>query len=443
MNKHRRLYWPHTALKLNPIELTVREEISNGLSIWVTVWSQHHFEVIASLLGSLQSIEVKLKDCKRIFSGICSQAKRVNAHLSYPAYHIKLIGIMNILEHHQDSRIHQNSTLQQYLSILLKRHLFNAQFNCQHNPTIPLHIQYDETDHAYFKRLCSEHQYMYWQQHGEHPLIKVVDAYFLQQKPNRNSFTDSLIRMNHQLWHYKNNNCYSNYPDIQLGDRIQNQTVIKLHHHIIDDGTQHHYYQHIVLSSTLALKKIIRKGTGLNIVKWHQNHMMTYDWDRYQTPCPAAPLKTNTDTNTILATLSNQSPLIVRYHAQHLTSPQLIGFLYSKSHPSPFLSGHQYAQGYKSSHQCYIKFTSSHTLTWFSPQTIHFKTNSTRYQFKGLAMHLNQQLQFNTKKLHIISDSAIHLMVGNTQLKIELDKIIINSSRIDFNHPGIVDSTSN
>lgn len=443
MNKHRRLFWPHNALKLNPIELTVHEEISNGISIWVTVWSQHHFEAIASLLGSQQSIEIKLQDSKRIFSGICSQIKKINALLSYPAYMIKLIGIMNALEHHRDSRVNQNSTLQQYLSTLLKRHTLNAQFNCQYNPTIPLHIQYEETDHDYFKRLCSEHQYIYWQQHGNTPIIKITDNYFLRQQPNRKLLTDSLIRMNHQLWHYKNNTCYSNYPDIQLGDRIQNQIVIKLHHHIIDDGTQHHYYQYITLTPTLALKTITRKGTGLNTAKWHQNHVMTYDWDRYQDQCPVAPLKTNTDTNTILATLSNQQPLIVRYDAQHLTSPQLIGFLYSKSHPSPFLSGQHYAQGYQSADQCYIRFTSSHALTWFSLQIIHFKTKSTRYQFKGLTMRLNKHLQLNTKKLHITSDSAIHFMVGNTQLKIEPDKIIINSPRIDLNHPGIVDSSNN
>lgn len=397
----------------------------------IIIHSRATYDYFHSYLGYGITCKLQTPNYQRIFYGYLTGLTELKSYDNYNHFKLILTTGLGLLRYHKDFGIYKHTDIKSIMQTILCRHPQLASLECSHIIPIKYTIQYGETDYDFIRRLCLDYNILILDQAKA---IRTITESELQSQTPTHLDSRPLKTANHQLWNYKNGNCYSNYPDLEVGHHINHGNIITTIKHYIDN-TRHYYYQYLSFDQHITLQKLPQpRIIGLQKALTKQKSQALCEWDHQ-----------NQLTHTIEGIgfqPSLDSQILIKYQNQNPTQPYVYGAIYSSKNQAPFCVTHKMQHhGYQSQYNDIIRFQFDRSpgMCVSSPQSILFQsTNSIQWTTGSSSKFaIHQNASFAGKSLQIQSSRMITLQCASSRIILTPNKITLHADKLLFFKPGI------
>lgn len=417
------------------LTLYAHEIMSDGYSVDVTILSQLSFESLSQFMGEVISFSYQTSTYQRSFQGHLVSLNELNHTHNATIYRLQLVSSLNLLVHDSNYRSFKNQNLQKIINTIFAKHGFSAvQFK---DPKISVRqtylTQFNENTNHFIRRLIQEHHLCSYYDKNH----LTIDSFNRLTKNPKHSLNHSELKQaNYHIWQFKNNTCYSNYPNLYLGDHTQMGIITELRHYI--DAGRHYYYQFVKFSKTAQLHQLKRPKThGVMLGSHLKNYSVKCHWDTasvttlplkkqsYHKPSACYHFLSATNSITILDHINNNSD-----------DPSIIGFLYTPHQKSPLsMTIHEQLFGFYSPHKNKVYGSTQFNYIYFdTSQNTHLISNKDLF-FQSIQMGSIQtpkNLKINSHRIHFISSHKVTLKCGDSVIELLPHKISITSHQVQL-----------
>ena len=420
--------------------LYTHEKINCGYRHYITIISQLSFDEITRFMGHCIEFYYSTPQYSRKFSGYLISVAEGKVWHNCFNYKICLASSLTILEQDIDYRIYKNLSLKSIINTLFKLHGFLLPIyqTKKAEKIINYCVQYNENSSNFIRRIIDEHSLCLFYNNNH---LVISDQKNLMEQEQKQLRISELKLADYHAWHWSKKSCYSNYPHLQIGNKINNENIITEIRHYINN-IKHYYYQHIQYRNSVPTPiALTPKISGIQLGKLKTNRHIQADWNHEteMAPCPYSLLPYK---QTPLLNFASQKEceLIIDYHQRQCTHPFINGYLYSPQYNAPFASNFELScQGLRSAQGSKIEF-SKHTTDRLTDITLEsFKNISHQltYDFniiaqKYLTLKAHQTLQLHAQKIMLLSNTHITIKAGRSKILISKNKIRFQSPCISF-----------
>lgn len=427
----------HTLEATTVVTIYSHEIINHGYYHYVDIMTQQTFDDLINLIGQEIQFSYVTQSSQRRFSGYLQRVEEGKFWHNCRCYKLQLISSLNTLDYEIDYRSFNNSTLKTIIDNIFSTHeLAKPHYQTSHeNSKINYCVQYQEKTADFIRRLLADHQLIIIYKDN---LPIITDQSTLKSQPIKQLHISNLKQNNYHAWNKTTNSCYSNYPDLHLGDLINDHNIVTEIRHYIDN-TQHYYYQYLKFSPTITSKKIAASKTnGIQPATLTQNNIIHADWDRSHQHKRDVKSHLPGETRSLLNFCSDKKcHTVISYIKQQPTQPIIKGYLYNKHTHAAFTYTHARPHyGLAATDNTSIRFDAqspfncsfetAHNLTLDAANNISLKTTD---HFK---INTQSSLKISSDQIIIKSNSKIELTVGKSSITLLPNKIKLLATRIKF-----------